>query len=128
MGKGEDEIKFLVDIDIELQSGTDKLIEKLSQEKDSQEEAVGEFNSTLDNIVEMLSQEKDSPDDFYGFMYDTDDNASISDQANDQDEALFDQEVADESFNDEEVEQARPSKWIRVTQEEIIKDEKAKKG
>nr|GEV48295.1 hypothetical protein [Tanacetum cinerariifolium] len=139
MGKGKDEIKLLVDIDIELQFGIDKLIR-------------------------CLARKKDSPDEFYGFMYDTDDNASISgkssdflvemglrwihkilkligkmihtmklktyllDQANDQDEALFDQEVVDESFNDEEIEQGRPIKWIRVSKEEIIKDEKTKNG
>ncbi|GJX36586.1 hypothetical protein Tco_0248143 [Tanacetum coccineum] len=35
MGKGDDEIKVFAEINVELQSGTDKLIEKLSQEKDS---------------------------------------------------------------------------------------------
>ncbi|GJT72166.1 hypothetical protein Tco_1031452 [Tanacetum coccineum] len=99
------------------------MIENLSQEKDSQEDALGEFNSTIDNIIEKLSEEKDSPDDFYGFLYDTDDDdASISvvyeevvEMASDQDEALFDQEVADDSLDDEEVEQGKPIKRIRVT-------------
>ncbi|GJT33258.1 hypothetical protein Tco_0923677 [Tanacetum coccineum] len=58
--------------------GTKKLREKLSQEEDSEEEALEEFNSTLDYVLEKLSQEKDSPYDLYGFMYDTDDDASIS--------------------------------------------------
>nr|GEW39346.1 hypothetical protein [Tanacetum cinerariifolium] len=74
----DDEIKVLGEINIELESGTNKLIEKLSQENDSQEEALKESNSTLDNFIEKLSQGKDSPDDSYGFMYDTDDDASIS--------------------------------------------------
>nr|GEW63233.1 hypothetical protein [Tanacetum cinerariifolium] len=138
----EDETKVLAEINVELQSGTDKPIEKLSQEKDSQEEAVGEFNSTLDNVIERLGHKKDSPDDFYGFMYDTDDDASISGKSSDfgwdgsemdspdtevdwqedpnhetedlfakgrkmanvQDEAIFDQEVAGDSLDDEEVE------------------------
>ncbi|GKA27107.1 hypothetical protein Tco_0713275 [Tanacetum coccineum] len=132
------------------------MIAKLNQEKDSEEEALEEFNSTLDNVLEKLSQEKDSPYDFYGFMYDTDDDASISgkssdhfgwdwpekdspdqsimvvvvknnvqqevagevvfylpvheevakevmEMANDQAEALFDQELADDCLDDEQV-------------------------
>nr|GFA89194.1 hypothetical protein [Tanacetum cinerariifolium] len=66
------------EVNVELESGTKKLRERLSQEDDSKEEAVEEFNSTLDNVLEKLSQEKDSLNDFYGFMYDTDDVASIS--------------------------------------------------
>ncbi|GJZ10928.1 hypothetical protein Tco_0545687 [Tanacetum coccineum] len=133
MVKGDDEIKVLVEINAESES-------------------------------EKLSQEKDSPDDFYGFIYDTDDDASISDQAteavvvqnnvqqevsrevvfnlvvyeevaeevvemaNDQDEALSDQEVANDSLDDEHVEEGRPRKRIRVTLEDIVKDEKPKKG
>ncbi|GKG38193.1 hypothetical protein Tco_0457416, partial [Tanacetum coccineum] len=72
------EIKVLGEVNVELESGTKKLREKLSQEEDSEEEALEEFNSTLDNVLEYLSQEKDSLDDFYGFMYDMDDDASIS--------------------------------------------------
>ncbi|GJZ54695.1 hypothetical protein Tco_0609580 [Tanacetum coccineum] len=189
------------DDEIKLESGTNKLIEKLSQEKNSQEEALEESNSTLDNILEKLSQEKDSPDNFYGFMYDTDDDASISrkssehfswdwpekdspgtevdwqdnpfhetkdlfvgldqaiqvvvvqnnvqqevagdvvfyppvheevaeevmEMANDQAGELSDQEVVDDCLDDEQVEERRPSKKIRVTQEEMVKDEKPKK-
>ncbi|GKA54041.1 hypothetical protein Tco_0752990 [Tanacetum coccineum] len=72
MVKHDDEIKVLGDINVELESGTKKLREKLSQE----EKALEEFNSTLDNTLEKLSQEKDSPDEFYGFMYDTDNDAN----------------------------------------------------
>ncbi|GJV02387.1 hypothetical protein Tco_1335956 [Tanacetum coccineum] len=150
-------------VNVELDSGTKKLREKLSQEEDSEEEALEEFNSTLDNVLEKLSQEKDSPDDFYGFMYDTDDDASISGKsyehfgwdwdspevvgevvlyppvhedvveevikmANDQAKALSDQEVVDECLDDEHVEERRPSKRIRVTQGEMVKEEKPKKG
>ncbi|GKE09952.1 hypothetical protein Tco_1413503 [Tanacetum coccineum] len=198
MVERDDEIKVLGEINVELESSTNKLIEKLNQEKDSQEEALEEFNSTLDNVLEKLSQEKDSPDDFYGFVYVTDDNANISGKlsehfgwdwlkkdspgtkvdwqddplhenedffvglyqsiqvvvvqnnvqqevvfyphvheevaeevikmANDQAEALSDQEVADDCLDDEQVEERRPSKRIRVTQEEMVKDENPKKG
>ncbi|GJT87080.1 retrovirus-related pol polyprotein from transposon TNT 1-94 [Tanacetum coccineum] len=64
MVERDDEIKVLGEINVEIESGTNKLIEKLSQQKDSQEDALVEFNSTLDNVLEKLSQEKDSPDDF----------------------------------------------------------------
>ncbi|GKG11732.1 hypothetical protein Tco_0345969, partial [Tanacetum coccineum] len=77
MVERDDEIKVLGEIKVELKSGTNKLREKISQEEDSEEEVVKEFNSTLDNVLEKLSQEKDSPDNFYSFMYDMDD-ASIS--------------------------------------------------
>nr|GEZ78914.1 hypothetical protein [Tanacetum cinerariifolium] len=87
-------------------------------------------------------------------MYDTNDDASISGNsyqpiqvvvaqnnvhkevaeevitmANDQAEALSsDQEVTDECLDDKQVEERRPTKRIRVTQEEIINDKKPKKG
>ncbi|GJV53605.1 hypothetical protein Tco_1449346 [Tanacetum coccineum] len=172
MVKRDDEIKVLGEINLKLQSGTHKVIKKLSQEKlefgtkklreklsqeeDTEEEALEVFNLTLDSVLEKLSQEKDSPYDFYGFMYDTDDDASISgkscehfevarevvlypsvhedvaeeviEMANDQAEALSDQEVADECLDNEHVEERRPRKRIRVTQEEMVKDEKPKKG
>nr|GEU36092.1 hypothetical protein [Tanacetum cinerariifolium] len=63
---------------VELESGSKKLREKLRQEKDTEEEAFEEFSSTLDNVLEKLSQENESPYDFYGLMYDTDGDASIS--------------------------------------------------
>ncbi|GJX90985.1 hypothetical protein Tco_0344311 [Tanacetum coccineum] len=74
-----DDLKeVLGEVNVELDSGTIKLREKLSQEEDSKEKALEEFNATLDNVLEKLSQEKDSLDDLYGFMYDTDDDACIS--------------------------------------------------
>ncbi|GJV09966.1 hypothetical protein Tco_1351507 [Tanacetum coccineum] len=162
MVERDDEIKVLGEIKTELQSGTHKVIKKLSQEKvsqqealekfkwtvvrdheikeeDTEEEAFEEFSSTLDNVLEKLSQENESPDDFYGLMYDTDDDASISgkswvaeeviEMANDQAEALsLDKEVTDECLDDEQVGESRPSKRIRVTQEEMVKDQKSKKA
>ncbi|GKE05128.1 hypothetical protein Tco_1397146 [Tanacetum coccineum] len=150
----DNEIKVLGEVNVELESGSKKLREKLSQEEDTKEEAFEEFSSTLDNILEKLSQENEGPNDFYGLMYDTDDDASISGKsyqpiqlvvaqnnvheevaeevielANDQAEALSsDKEVTDECLDDEQVEERRPSKRIRVTQEEMVKDEKPKKG
>ncbi|GKB57902.1 hypothetical protein Tco_0914088 [Tanacetum coccineum] len=47
---------------------------------------------------------------------------------NDQAEALSDQEVVDECLDDEQVEERSPSKRIKVTQEEMVKDEKPKKS
>nr|GEV36779.1 hypothetical protein [Tanacetum cinerariifolium] len=43
----------------------------------------------------------------------------VIEMANDQAEALSDQEVADDCLDDEQVEERRPSKRIRVTQEEM---------
>nr|GEV72225.1 hypothetical protein [Tanacetum cinerariifolium] len=170
MVERDDEIKILGEIKIELESGTHKVIEKLSQEKVSQQEALEkfkwtivrdheikeedtkeqafeEFSSTLDNVLEKLSQENKSLDDFYGLMYDTDDDAIISEKscehfdwdwdspgvveeviemANDQAETLSsDKEVTDECLDDEQVEKSRPSKRIRVMKEEMVKDEKS---
>ncbi|GJX90987.1 putative ribonuclease H-like domain-containing protein [Tanacetum coccineum] len=70
--------QVLGEVNVELDSGTIKLREKLSQEEDSEEKALEEFNAALDNVLEKLSQEKDSLDDLYGFMHDTDDDACIS--------------------------------------------------
>nr|GEU79746.1 hypothetical protein [Tanacetum cinerariifolium] len=52
----------------------------------------------------------------------------VMEMANDQDEALSDQEVADDSLDDEQVEERRPNKRIRVIQEKMVKDEKPKKA
>ncbi|GJT89128.1 hypothetical protein Tco_1070845 [Tanacetum coccineum] len=52
----------------------------------------------------------------------------VIEMANDQAEALSDQEVADECLDDEQVKERRPSKRIRVIQEEMVKNEKPKKG
>ncbi|GJT39361.1 hypothetical protein Tco_0939226, partial [Tanacetum coccineum] len=52
----------------------------------------------------------------------------VIEMANDQAEVLSsDKEVTDECLDDEQVEESRPSKRIRVTQEEMIKDKKPKK-
>ncbi|GKB81952.1 hypothetical protein Tco_0948847 [Tanacetum coccineum] len=182
MVERDDEIKVLGEVNVELESGSKKLREKLSQKEDTEEEAFEEFSLTLDNVLEKLSQENESPDDFYGLMYDTDNDASISgkscehfgwdwdssgtkvdwkddplhetedffvgldqpiqlvvtqnnvseeviEMANDQAEALSsDKEVTDECLDDEHVDEKRPSKRIRVTQKEMAKDEKPKKG
>ncbi|GJS51245.1 hypothetical protein Tco_0624607 [Tanacetum coccineum] len=50
----------------------------------------------------------------------------VIEMANDQAETLSDQEVTDECLDDEQLEER--SKRIRVTQEEMVKDEKPKKG
>nr|GEU53812.1 hypothetical protein [Tanacetum cinerariifolium] len=153
------EIKVLGEVNVELESGNKKLREKLRQEEDTEEHAFKEFSSTLDNILKKLSQENESSDDFYGLMYDTDDDAIISgkpylfvgldqpiqlvvsqnniheglaeeviEMANDQAEALSsDKEVTDECLDDEQVGKSRPSKRIRVTKEEMVKDQKSKK-
>ncbi|GKD16107.1 hypothetical protein Tco_1205265 [Tanacetum coccineum] len=80
MVERDDEIKILREINIELESDTHKLIEKLSQEKVNQEEAFEKFNSMVERddkikvlgeinvelefgtnkLIEKLSQEKDS--------------------------------------------------------------------
>ncbi|GJR37770.1 hypothetical protein Tco_1213454 [Tanacetum coccineum] len=155
------EIKVLGEVNVELESGTKKLREKLSQKEDSEEEALKEFNLTLDNVLEKLIQEKiDWPEkDSLGTkvdwqfdpLHETEDffvgldqpiqvvvvqnnvNEEVTEEviemANDQAEALSsDQEVTDEYLDDEQVQERRPSKRIRVTQEEMVNDEKPKKG
>nr|GEV09536.1 hypothetical protein [Tanacetum cinerariifolium] len=154
------EIKVLGEVNVELESGSKKLREKLRQEEDTEEHAFKEYSSTLDNILKKLSQENESSDDFYGLMYDRDDDASISgkpylfvgldqpiqlvvsqnnvheglaeeviEMANDQAEALSsDKEVTDECLDDEQVGKSRLSKRIRVTKEEMVKDQKSKKA
>ncbi|GJS53090.1 hypothetical protein Tco_0626452 [Tanacetum coccineum] len=47
MVEHDDEIKVLGEINLDLQSGPHKLIEKLSQEKVSQEEALEQFKSMV---------------------------------------------------------------------------------
>nr|GEU36305.1 hypothetical protein [Tanacetum cinerariifolium] len=111
--KRDDEIKVLEEINIELESGTHKLIEKLSQEKVSQEEALENFNSMVERDDEIKSSDH--------FGWDWPEKDSLV-------EALSDQEVANDCLDDEHVKERRPSKRIRVTQEEMVKDEKLKKG
>nr|GEX26281.1 hypothetical protein [Tanacetum cinerariifolium] len=106
-------IKVLGEVNVELESGSKKLREKLSKEDDTEDEAFEEFSLTLDNVLEKLSQE----------------NEKVIEMANNQAEALsFDKEVTDECLDDEQIEEKRPTKWIRVTQKEMIKYEKLKKG
>nr|GEY89835.1 hypothetical protein [Tanacetum cinerariifolium] len=130
MVERNDEIKVLGEVNMELESGNKNLREKLNHEEYTKEEALEEFNSILDNVLEKLSHEKDSLDDFYGFMYEIDEDTSISGKscehfevaeevievANDQAEALSDQELTDECLDDEQVKERRPRKRIRVTQ------------
>nr|GEX30004.1 reverse transcriptase domain-containing protein [Tanacetum cinerariifolium] len=93
MVERDDEIKVLGEINLELQSGTHKVIEKLSQEKVRQEVALKSLNKRLNMIMKSSLREakpgKNSPDDFYGFMHDTDDNASISGKSYVEKEALI---------------------------------------
>nr|GEW64405.1 hypothetical protein [Tanacetum cinerariifolium] len=72
----DDEIKVLGGIKLELQSGTHKVIEKPSQEKASQQEALEKFKWKVVRDHEI--KENESPGEFYGLMYDTDDDANIS--------------------------------------------------
>ncbi|GJZ82331.1 hypothetical protein Tco_0647504 [Tanacetum coccineum] len=63
---------LLADIDVEVESGTDKMKEKLIQDKDrSYRDAKEPVEQRLDDLVD---------DDFFGFMYDTDDDARSSKQ------------------------------------------------
>ncbi|GJT44076.1 hypothetical protein Tco_0952791 [Tanacetum coccineum] len=158
MVERDDEIKVLGEINLELQSGTHKVIEKLSQEKISQQEALDKFKWKVfrDHEIKVLGEvnvELESS------MYDTDDEASISGKSCEhfgwdwdspgtevdwQDDPLHETEdffvgldqpiqlvVTQNNVHEEvaeEVEERRPSKRIRVTQEEMVKDEKPKKG
>nr|GEY10543.1 hypothetical protein [Tanacetum cinerariifolium] len=120
------EIMVLGEVNVELESGGKKLREKLRQEEDTKEQAFEEFSSILDNVLEKLSKENESPYDFYGLMYDTDDDASISGKSF---EALSsDKEVTEECLDDEQLGKSRTSKRIRVTKEEMVKDQKSKKS
>ncbi|GKE83164.1 hypothetical protein Tco_1553164, partial [Tanacetum coccineum] len=58
MVERDDEIKVLGEIKIELQSGTHKVIEKLSQEKVSQQEALEKFKWTVvrDHEIKVLGE------------------------------------------------------------------------
>ncbi|GKD39013.1 hypothetical protein Tco_1259220, partial [Tanacetum coccineum] len=56
------EIKVLGEVNVELESGSKKLREKLRQEEDTEEQVFKEFSLTLDNVVEKLSKENESPD------------------------------------------------------------------
>nr|GEY45798.1 hypothetical protein [Tanacetum cinerariifolium] len=147
------EIKVLGEVNVELESGSKKLREKLLQEEDTEEQAFEEFSSTLDNVLEKLSQENKSTEvDWQDDpLHETEDLFVVLDQpiqlvvsqnnvhegvaeeviemANDQAEALSsDKEVADECLDDEQDGKSRPSKRIRVTKEETVKDQRSKKA
>ncbi|GKF45746.1 hypothetical protein Tco_0135548, partial [Tanacetum coccineum] len=158
MVERDDEVKVLGEINLKLQSGTHKVIEKLSQEKHSQQEealekfkwkvvrdheikVLGEVNVELESdskkLKEKLSQEEDTKEEAFEEFSATLDNVLVAqnnvheevaeeviEMANDQAEALSsDKEVTDECLDDEHVEERRPSKRIRVTKKEIVKDE-----
>nr|GEZ97123.1 hypothetical protein [Tanacetum cinerariifolium] len=58
MVERDDEIKVLREINLELHSGTHKVIEKLSQEKVSQQEALEKFkwNVVRDHKIKVLGE------------------------------------------------------------------------
>ena len=58
MVERDDEIKVLGEIKLELQSGSHKVIEKLSQEKDSQQEALEKFKQKVvrDHEIKVLGE------------------------------------------------------------------------
>ncbi|GKF19942.1 hypothetical protein Tco_0068580 [Tanacetum coccineum] len=149
MVEHDDEINVLGEINVELESGTHKLIEKLSQEKVSQEEALEKFNSMVERdddinvlgeinvkiesdtnkLIEKLTQEKDSQEEAFEEFNSTLDNIVVVQNNVPQEvagEVVFYPPVHEEV--DVEVKERRPSKRIRVTQEKMIKDEKSKKG
>nr|GEX33869.1 hypothetical protein [Tanacetum cinerariifolium] len=128
------EIKVLGQVNVELEAGSKKLREKLRQEEDTEEEAFEEFISTLDN--DLPGTEVDWQD---GPLHETEDffvgldqpiqrvvaqnnvhegvTEEVIEMVNDQAEALSsDKKVTDECLDDEQVEESRPSKRIRVTQ------------
>nr|GEW95729.1 hypothetical protein [Tanacetum cinerariifolium] len=134
--------RFHGEVNVDIESGTKKLREKLSQEEDSEEEALEEFNSTLDNVLEKLSQEKDKSCEHFGWDWPENDSTGtevdwqddplhetedffigldqsiqvvlvqnnvyeevaeeVIEMANDQAEALSDQEVTNECLDDEQ--------------------------
>ncbi|GJS40333.1 hypothetical protein Tco_0565376 [Tanacetum coccineum] len=135
MVERDDEIKVLGEVNVELESCSKKLREKLLQKDDTEEEAFEEFSSTLDNVLEKLSHHVSI---LVGIgihqLVVAQNNVhegvaeKVIEMANDQAEVLSsDKEVNDECLDDEHVEESRLSKRIRVTQEEMIKDEKPKK-
>ncbi|GJY42659.1 hypothetical protein Tco_0430872 [Tanacetum coccineum] len=122
----------------EFNSTLDNILEKLSQEKDSPDDFYSFMYDTDDDAsisgksCEHFGWDWDSPEVvgevvLYPPVHE-DVAEEVIEMANDQAEALSDQEVADECLDNEHVEERRPRKRIRVTQEEMVKDEKPKKG
>nr|GEW54034.1 hypothetical protein [Tanacetum cinerariifolium] len=119
--------KVLGEVNVELESSSKKLREKLSQEEDTEEEVFEEFSLTLDNVLEKLL------DDFMVVLSQNNVHKEVAEEiikmANDHAEELSsDQVVTDNYLDDEHVEERRPSKRIRVTQEEMVNDKNPKKG
>ncbi|GJU63690.1 hypothetical protein Tco_1245525 [Tanacetum coccineum] len=96
---------LLEEIDFKLVYGTEIMKGKLSQEKISQEEVVGELNETFDNIIEKLSQDHvEMPSEVVeqrmndhvhneidGVIYDTNIDASISGKEGDLETWMWDE-------------------------------------
>nr|GEU37587.1 hypothetical protein [Tanacetum cinerariifolium] len=131
------EIKVLGEVNVELDSGGKKLKEKLIQEEDTKKEAFEEFSTEVDWQDDPLHETKDF---FVGLdqpiqVVVAQNNIhekvaeEVIEMANDQAEALSsNQEVNDECLDDKQVRERRPSKRIRVTQEDMVNDKKPKKG
>ncbi|GJZ82323.1 hypothetical protein Tco_0647496 [Tanacetum coccineum] len=120
------EIKVLGEVNVELESGSKKLGEKLRQEEDTEEKDFEEFSLTLDNVLEKLSQENKSTE----FDWQDDPLHETEDLFVGLDQPIH-LVVAQNNVHErvaEEVGESRPSKRIRVTQEEMVKDQKSKKA
>nr|GEZ34525.1 hypothetical protein [Tanacetum cinerariifolium] len=119
MVERDDEIKVLGEVNMELESGIKKLSEKLSQEEDTEEEAFEDISGKSCDHSGWDWPENGSPEVA----------EEVIEMANDQAEALpSDKEVTDECLDDEQFEERRPRKSVKVTQEDTPKDEKLKKG
>ncbi|GKB42829.1 hypothetical protein Tco_0887771 [Tanacetum coccineum] len=124
------EIKVLGEVNVELESGSKKLRKKLRQEEDTEEQAFEEFNDPL-HETEDLFVRLDQPIQLVVSQNNVHEGVAeeVIEIANDQAEALSsDKKVTDECLDDEQVGKSRPSKRIRATKEEIIKDQKSKKA
>ncbi|GKD75948.1 hypothetical protein Tco_1334230 [Tanacetum coccineum] len=140
MVERDDEIKE-EDIDEEafeeFSSTLDNVLEKLSLENESPDDFYGLMYDTDDDANDPLHETEDL---FVGLdqliqLVVSQNNVhervaeEVIKMANDQAEALSsDKEVTDECLDDEQVGEGRPSKRIRVTKEELVKDKKSKKA
>ncbi|GKF55452.1 hypothetical protein Tco_0165792, partial [Tanacetum coccineum] len=111
----ENEIKVLGEVNVELESG--------STEVDWQDDLLHETEDLfvgLDQPIPLMVSQNNVHE---GVV------EEVIEMANDQAKALsYDKEVTDECLDDEQVGESRPSKRIRVTKEEMIKDQKSKKA
>ncbi|GJS00947.1 hypothetical protein Tco_0317455 [Tanacetum coccineum] len=126
------EVKVLGEVNVELESASKKLREKLSQEEDTKEEAFEDMSGKSCEHFGWDWPENDSPDTKV-VVSQNNVHEEVAEEvikmANDQAKALsYDQEVTGECLDDEHVEERRPSKRIRVTQKEMVNNEKPKKG